>query len=783
MLQSPCLTSLFRLSVLFTYYVLFGSIVSCNVQPSDQTEPRENIKIYIVGDKTAYDEISPYGQMGTYLKRQLDRCGKFNVEVAPTNGSLHTLISMDEEDSASIGIVQSDVLFHYFNGNHPQFPSRKSTSQIRAFCKLFREHLNISITGNLDSICSLNDTAFQLYRNKDVLSFPYARINGGSTASGSLVTTLNVARILTRPWENKDHSLSKMGTGSDLNVVRPTLNLEVKSPTSINGNNKEFLIGLSEQEAKVISSAFPKAYKRVQYENFPELNNCFIEKLHRNTVSVDAVLIVHKTASEALVDTVSAIIKRIEDSINKVKVEDRVSGKVYLEKYADGRYKKLPIGKHHELLKNDVPDTSFWLATIVSSEVLVWILIILGSILFIRAFIPVWNEVRHYEKIGSFRKTGIALWKMKKFYLIVAGVIIYHLIIAILIWVSEYHYSKEYLVNNEEFISIGVVSSIKWVFAYVTANQSNIDLYSTMAMVWVGILEASYAITSTAAAVIWTGRFIKYVKTKQMNNHIVIIGWNNLGNRLLNELRAMNETTSPKPVDVKIIGSVPLEQTKINHDFEDDYKMRSNRNDNLEEVNCHAAQAVIILADPSWAKMEEIDSADLWVIRTLSHVIKYFEEHNHKRPRIIVEINDPENMQFAKGADEIICVKYLGYQLLVQSAARPGLSKIFSQLLNTNTQDNEVYYFKINQDIFNGQKENSDKLLPIRYIDAVNQLRAKGDLIGKTAIGIRNPKALIEKIVHTEQQLEEIELNPADEQLIYPGSELIVIAKFIKQSS
>ena len=206
------------------------------------------------------DEDTPYCKYGKSLYKWLRDENKkngwgYNIARSQTRGSLSTLVAIDrpnEESSQSndkvtnadaeckanclnIGIAQSDVIYHYLNGGHPQIPIGNKYSDIRAIDRLFPEIFIIksAAQGEIPAL--------------DVLSKKSICI--GTIGSGHLITSLNIGNILGINWDNKNYCKDEVGENASGEFAG------VYNPSRLD-NNGASCSWLKLSDLEVIKSAF-----------------------------------------------------------------------------------------------------------------------------------------------------------------------------------------------------------------------------------------------------------------------------------------------------------------------------------------------------------------------------------------------------------------------------------------------------------------------------------------------------------------------------------------------
>lgn len=255
-----------------------------------------------------------------------------------------------------------------------------------------------------------------------------------------------------------------------------------------------------------------------------------------------------------------------------------------------------------------------------------------------------------------------------------------------------------------------------------------------------------------------------------MRNHIVIIGWKAIGRKLIDELN------SQKIYDIKVIGGLPENKLKfLKEKYLRHYHLKRAPEADLKKVYCEKAKAIIILSDENWALSEGKKDVDFWTIGILNDIKKYLKQNVGKKkpwPRIIAEMQNEQNEELAydHGANEVISVRTFGYELLAHSATRPGLSAVYTELLKTAGDNNEIYFEPINDEVFQNERQ-------LEYSSLIEKLKLSSKLLGKTAIGIVKNGAREDNLESTKKNNGDMCINPESHFKVMPKDELIVIKR------
>jgi TRAP-type uncharacterized transport system substrate-binding protein len=332
-----------RFSV-FLIYILCVFVMGANSQDQKKNVQHKEITFYVVYNLKK--KLSPYGITGLYFRDRLAAKHKDTlVKVENTTGSLHTLLKLEEngyKGKPSLGIVQSDVLYHHIKGNHTQFPGSKGISPIRAVAKLYKEWLFITFkppknfefqhSNNIvkKSLCKFLYDDFQKTKLKD------CEICGGEQGAGQLVTALNINRILDLNLE-----LFKKDCIGEETQDENTIRFFTVSPkphnAKVKGGRSDNLYNLYMTDASVLilTNAFSNIYQKVESSDLEKYMSSGVSPSEKNeiekiledkaTISVDAVLVATSNLEDTYIKTILKTMKEldeIEDDKLKKEPED-----------------------------------------------------------------------------------------------------------------------------------------------------------------------------------------------------------------------------------------------------------------------------------------------------------------------------------------------------------------------------------------------------------------------------------------------------------------------------
>ena len=196
----------------------------------------------------------------------------------------------------------------------------------------------------------------------------------------------------------------------------------------------------------------------------------------------------------------------------------------------------------------------------------------------------------------------------------------------------------------------------------------------------------------------FTSLFIMESKKKMpvdLNKHIAICYWSSRGDTIIKELRN-SEMAAEKEIIVLHENDINEKELRDKNNYYknvffiegDPAKTRT-----LEDARVAFAESVIILAGNKDAAIA--DPMTILTCLSIDKLCQKLEEANKefKKPRIIAELMDRDNMEIAQnaGADEIVSAGFYRTGIMLQSALFPNLSDIFHELLSYGSEKTSVY--------------------------------------------------------------------------------------------
>jgi hypothetical protein len=758
------------------------------------------INILVVGKD---HPATPYGWMGNLLHRRLTaKFGAGTVERIDTKGSLDSLIQIDAlagdpgERPLTLAIVQADVLHHYMAGGHPQFQIPHADSNARSIARLFSERLEFSYCPNenhwfppaqpsqadeqmdcsescLAPATPSGDSEQRLLERQDIC--------GAAVGSGTLVTLLNVARVLGAEWSRRD----------PCSVVVPMLSVRGRSFPLEESRARTCSFGMSCASARVVSSAFPGLYTPTRLAS-----GHFVEQpSSAYTLRWDAVLVGHRDLAPAVVGAIEELLVELDAQCQKppaerdfselpeeakevlsqtnycdVVYEDAeasiapadscspvVRGKQFSPKR---RFQKLGIAPHPTLVVNSLDAVSRFAVFVTSGHAIRAIVLLLLGVSLLASLSPnVGVAVRAKAKFG--RLINIIVDSRKDWAGLLIKGLAFHVLIGICIWLSEFH--EHALKSNAEFVRDGIGGAMRWMLDFIVFGSSPVELQSALAVMWVGFLKASWLLASVALSIGLLATLVRWLKLREMQDHVVIVGESPHTPLICRELDAQAVQhramwSSQEPVNVPQDGRP------------------SDFHESALEARLAEARAVIVLADEERAKRDKAGDVDTWVCRQIVEVRRelssdpdsgsYWSKRARapkRKVRVVAELRNEQNTDLATaaGADEVLCLARFGSELLGQLAAKPGLSSVFRELLRTTTKNQEVYFDALT----------AEQVARLRTFDRAVRSFTSDPTCRRIPIGIR-------RSLEQGTDNAEILLNPLGQSAsLQRGDQLVVIAE------
>jgi len=244
--------------------------------------------------------------------------------------------------------------------------------------------------------------------------------------------------------------------------------------------------------------------------------------------------------------------------------------------------------------------------------------------------------------------------------------------------------------------------------------------------------------TATVASVFVEHKLMedKGMKTRKVNQHFVICGWNFRGPEILAELRADPKSKKLPIILIAELAEKPVEDSNF-HFIRGEVDPET-----LEKANMGQAQVVIVLSDET---LDAYARDAKTILNTLTIKSLYPSVY------ACVELMHSKNIDHCQRAkaDEIIVVGELSTNLLVQAALDHGITRMITELVSTRY-GSDLYKVKVPQ-----------RMVGQNFFDIMCELKKKH---GVLCLGVENtddPQLLT---------------NPDSDYRISPNDQLVLIA-------
>lgn len=707
----------------------------------DRESPRQDVTIFRRSGVSGGP--SPYQLFVDYLICHLDR-RNIDVRVDSTSGSFNTLLRMERQSSSSVGIAQSDVLYHYMEGSHAQFPLRQHESHVRAVARLFPEWLHVFQSPSYPKVTvKTAETAI-----------------GGQSGSGTMVSAFNIGRLVDTQWQTRLMAseqvpnyiaLPDLGESFDEWLryrATPQLELKVESPGTsppVSTRGEAWKpIYLTYVEALGVEHAFGRGVYRAVPDSAIRKQGYSTVRPQEATVEVDAVLVATKGTSDEVIGALIEAINRMDLLAAGTQVPDSLdveqlkptcpcmsSAKELLQRTAfsairgfkdttpdgeavqsafvrPGRSQDLPVAQHPEVQLRSLS----LLSRVVNDALGLAGPYYLASVLPLFATFVVVTARRGRVRrapVSYLLTTRAGLRELVQRYwssiVFLSALGLVGIVVAVGIWRCEYN--ADTLQRATPLASGGLEQSFAWVGRFLLLNSPPGELRSEYSLIWVGVLKGSYWLSGLVMAGTITRYVLRWGPKVKPKGHTIIVGWSADASRIVRELRR-------RSTDFRIVtfedGSKPTDVlTRKEAEVVTVGGMRLS--EALTEAGFERASAAIVVRDTAAAKAAAVVDADLWTLRLLEQVLRvraeyWMDDSRHtvieagtsdaqSQPSVVVELSDVENVRTATalGADEVVCVGEFGMELMAQYASgSTGLVRVLRELLRTEEQDNELYF-------------------------------------------------------------------------------------------
>ena len=772
--------------------VWLATIIACS---SEESTPDKNVTFYITA---AADSYTPYGLTATYLAERLKkRLPDYTIKTPPVQGSLDALLKMEEKgrNSNVVGISQSDVLYHYTSGRHPMFPTPKPESSVRAVARLFPEFVYPEVVCPESVCCSVDDFLSPKL------------VCGGTAGSGTLVTTINLQRMLHAAWEE----LQVCDGSESLKIATLSPSLRIDAARGEKRENPEMTPAM----ADVLENGFRSVYRAedVSRENsFPG----------EATVSVDAVLVVTKKTNGEVVQALTQILSDIDRELDQVSIsggcekddnktfcgdiafeakgpdhtvpkteialehlrfqtaldryehtlhrqshwsdEERRSASTRLNNASDeersdasarvnNAYEGLPIALHKSLRLEKLET---WSRTFVNlfPPLVVWIIV--SVVLIVTAYFSYLKPTfRRFADSKDVRRAirHVALGRYQ-FGVIAVTFVLVHFIVAAMIWLSEYHDDSSGPESPLAFS--GVWGTLFWLIKHMVGIDAGVNLHAKSSIVWLAFLKTGYAVASLVLVVTVANRVVTWMGRNKMAKYVVVIGKSESWERVKAELTQGHQWVLVTAGVRSFLNDETYQGVKL--EASDPSMVPKSAKDVVKQ-----ARGIIVLADRKLATRMEVGDVDLWVARTVQQLRTWQRQElsaNSYLP-IIAEVKSPHNEALVAdvGASQVVCVERFGAELIVQSVSKPTIVALYQRLLATTDDTDEFYFDEIPEGLEDAATFSE---LQTKYKDLIRQ-KSNGRE-GRLPVGLLRGG-------------DGVFINPPGDMEIHTGDRVVVIAK------
>jgi TrkA family protein len=757
----------FILSAFASLLVIRGLILLFNTRTAER--PAVTVEVLSVPSSTDEPD-TPYALMAKYLHDYLrytfppGRANAGNITVAtelgPTEGSLVTLAQIDEAAERNggaehrIGIAQADVVYHYIEGDHPEFPARRQESEVRALAWLFPEWLQVygEYLGPKGSI----DWSKEPMRDASALCI--GRYTGQEPlGSGSLVTAINVVRLLGLSLETPEpcseiapgratESADGQESAKSVSGRRWALRMQVIAPeragdqTAAPGRQSvkksdEYYIGLPLAGARIVSQAFPKEYSLVDDD---ELRRRYGQPLNmttkRGTVSINSLIVVDSGLPEEVASTIHQALFHLESEYCR---KDRVDG-------ANGSAEKTgpegASGEFSRIAKEITERTDFCPASHASKESAATNSAdeavgdrYLDYRLRRTTHLPIRRHPRDrlVDLDVSSRFLVDTAWSERARGVLYTGIGIGGLVITVPVWLRAFMRTQKRSVRrarrrhrkqlafwcavlatlhlfvgmglyvseamatdvrqgDDEFIRLGVWNSVWWVTKYLVIEEPY-EFVSPVSLALIALMKVGWTATGLVIGYFGTGAIVSMIKGEKHMDHTIVLGWGPIGASVVDELERQR-------LEWKVVAFRPRVDHKETMDsVAKRYIHAHSISEGLEASGYETARAVVVIGDEQRAHEEGDGDVDLWVSKAVSAVRK--KRHGRKY-RIVAEVKRSRNREIVRmsGADEIVCIEGYGGEILAHAVSKPGITAVLGEVLRTSRKGSEIYFDSLRAD-------------------------------------------------------------------------------------
>ena len=664
--------------------------------------------------ETGWSRLTPYGYVSCSLSQALDAGGMLReIRILPSNGSFDSLLQLeriedeDGESNYGLAIVQADALYHYLHGKHDQIENPHENSKIRAVMRLMPELVSLRTNPSHPQKRSFSEAVSE-----------GALVRGfcGRVGAGHSITALNLRRLLELDVTFRFEPQPDLST-----LERCEFRVDILSPRPGSVETGDSVVGLSKASANLMANSLGSTYRALHEDG-------------RSYVFVDAILVATSSTPRHVIEGVEDWYKALpnqaslpsskpyfgkllgssiqlgqgEDKIEPVQsipaewiTQNCLLGRSDSAALAGGEpgvvgckncppehpkrrhawacaTKDLPVASHFEIRLEHVD--SFW-RYLARQRILQYIGLATGALAFAFGIATLLRQrrIRHPFRL----KNALQIWKWKWRYARVASFLLgAHFSIALLIWLAEIQ--AQSFVADSKIVSVTPFEVLARLFDYLI-RQEFYDLHSQMSVAYLGIFKLGYALGGIYGVGMISNYLLNWRQLNKMKNHVVVVGWNEHGPRLLKELQVTG------PVLVVCVHSQDKIEELVNNSLT--LEMPSMLFKRLGQLSLESARAVILLADQGWSKILNEDP-DLLVGRHALEIKGYCERKNIEGLRVVAQVrresHDPVVREL--GVNKCLCIERFGIELLAQSALKPGVMDVVNELLHVRPDSNEIYF-------------------------------------------------------------------------------------------
>jgi len=674
------------------YFIVFVVLGLLYGLPHSSDAELKTLTVFSVTSKETSTERTPYEIAASYLAIELAGSKRvqstdLELKVEDTDGSFDTLLKMDTGKQPALGIVQSDVLYHYLNGGHPQFPSPAQDSQIRAVFRFFPEWIHLYHYStrdakrqecNSDKVAS--ETGKDAIRCDDFMSYrsAFASVRG----SGHYVSAVNLGRLSLADWRDSIVSALPLSGANtpEYHAAGPTtgLAIDVRSPSASSptfterGDADVRPLFICRPTAMIMQHAFGNRVYSVVTDNEwqyfkskTDLSShlcCWQANGNKNptTVRVDAVLVATGNVPDPVVDFLLSKIREI-DNLKESEAAEPDHLRQLFEKTAvkyptavsEHNAAAAPKNNHktsgveaaqQQVAASKQNDKDFRTDAVPISlhrrvrfsrigwtskwlDELIGIPMLVVLLLLTPPLMTVWwyAQASYRMKPPQPYLNWLRLFWHQHRVPLIFGVcfVVVHFGIAVAVWQSEYH--AETLKPETEIATGGISVALKWLCRFVAfgGSVSTDDIRSELSLIWIGMLKGSYWISGIAFTGYLATTFARRLKPMKTKGHVVILGWNQSAHKLTADL--FKQHVNMRVVTFTADTQVDADSKVFDHPANQLVRNAETIEAALksDEAGYSAAKSIIVISDGNATKGRKFRHVDLWVLHVLDEIRRF----------------------------------------------------------------------------------------------------------------------------------------------------------------